>query len=304
TGTCMVMGTASTMAALAEALGMTLPGMAAVPAPLAGRLRLAEAAGRRIVEMVQDDLRPSKILTRAAFENAVRVLMAVGGSTNAVVHLPAIAGRAGVALDLDDFDRAARTTPLVASLRPSGAYHMEDLAEAGGIPAVLRVLRPLLKLEALTVLGRTLGTVLDLVPEPGSWQDVSAPHDRPLRPGGGLAILRGSPAPDGTLLKMSAAAPMLRQRRGGATARAAGPGGRTGAAAGGVAPPGTSAHARLPPALCRARPPGAPGLRLRLPLRPAVASRAGADPRVRGGRRRGSYTSGRGADPRCARSCR
>src|SRR5439155_111190 len=137
TGTCMVMGTASTMAALAEALGMTLPGMAAVPAPLAGRLRLAEAAGRRIVEMVQDDLRPSKILTRAAFENAVRVLMAVGGSTNAVVHLPAIAGRAGVALDLDDFNRAARTTPLVANLPPSGAYHIEDLAEAGGIPAVL-----------------------------------------------------------------------------------------------------------------------------------------------------------------------
>ncbi len=214
TGTCMVMGTASTMAAVAEALGMTLPGMAAVPAPLAGRLRLAEAAGRRIVEMVQEDLRPSKILTRAAFENAVRVLMAVGGSTNAVVHLPAIAGRAGVALDLDDFNRAARTTPLVANLRPSGAYHMEDLAEAGGIPAVLRVLRPLLRLEALTVLGRTLGAVLDLVPEPGSWQDVIAPLDRPLRPDGGLAILRGSLAPDGAVLKVSAAAPALLQHRG------------------------------------------------------------------------------------------
>src|SRR5207253_1750795 len=209
-----LMGAASTMAALTEALGMTLPGMAAVPAPLARRLRLAEAAGRRVVEMVQDDLRPSKILTRAAFENAVRVLMAVGGSTNAVVHLPAIAGRAGVALDLDDFDRAARTTPLVASLRPSGAYHMEDLAEAGGIPAVLRVLRPLLKLEALTVLGRTLGAVLDLVPEPGSWQDVIAPLDRPLRPEGGLAILRGSLAPDGAVLKVSAAAPALLQHRG------------------------------------------------------------------------------------------
>jgi dihydroxy-acid dehydratase len=214
TGTCMVMGTASTMAAVAEALGMTLPGMAAVPAPLAGRLRLAEAAGRRIVEMVQEDLRPSKILTRAAFETAVRVLMAVGGSTNAVVHLPAIAGRAGVALDLDDFNRAARTTPLVANLRPSGAYHMEDLAEAGGIPAVLRVLRPLLRLEALTVLGRTLGAVLDLVPEPGSWQDVIAPLDRPLRPDGGLAILRGSLAPDGAVLKVSAAAPALLQHRG------------------------------------------------------------------------------------------
>ena len=117
TGTCMVMGTASTMAAMTEALGMTLPGMAAIPAPLSRRLRLAEAAGRRIVEMAREDLRPSRILTRAAFENAVRVLMAVGGSTNAVVHLPAIAGRAGVPRGLDDFDRFARTTPMVASVR-------------------------------------------------------------------------------------------------------------------------------------------------------------------------------------------
>src|SRR5437867_10008722 len=169
TGTCMVMGTASTMAAIAEALGMTLPGMAAVPAPLARRLRLAEAAGRRIVEIVREGLRPSTILTRAAFENAIRVLMAIGGSTNAVVHLPAIAGRAGVWLDLDDFDRAARTTPLVANVRPSGAYHMEDLAEAGGIPGVMKVLRPLLNLEALTVTGQPLGAVLDGVAAPGTW---------------------------------------------------------------------------------------------------------------------------------------
>src|SRR4029450_4570521 len=120
----MVMGTASTMAAMTEALGMTLPGIAPIPAPLSRRLRLAEAAGRRIVEMTREDLRPSRILTRAAFENAVRVLMAVGGSTNAVVHLPAIAGRAGVPLGLDDFDRFARTTPMVASVRPSGEYHV------------------------------------------------------------------------------------------------------------------------------------------------------------------------------------
>jgi dihydroxy-acid dehydratase len=213
-GTCMVMGTASTMAALTEALGLTIPGMAAVPAPLARRLRLAEAAGRRIVEMVREDLRPSKILTRAAFENAVRVLMAIGGSTNAVVHLPAIAGRAGVPLDLDDFDRAARATPLVANVRPSGAYHMEDLAEAGGIPAVMKVLRPLLNLDALTALGEPLGAVLDGVPEPGAWQDAIRPLDRPLRPEGGLAILRGTLAPDGAVLKVSAATPALLAHRG------------------------------------------------------------------------------------------
>lgn len=213
-GTCMVMGTASTMAALTEALGMTLPGMAAVPAPLARRLRLAEGAGRRIVEMAREDLRPSAVLTRAAFDNAIRLLMAIGGSTNAVVHLPAIAGRAGVRLDLDDFDRAARTTPLLANVRPSGAYHMEDLAEAGGIPAVLKVLRPLLDLDAPTVLGRPLGAILEAVPEPGSWQEVIAPLHRPLGAEGGLAVLRGTLAPDGAVLKVSAATPSLLRHRG------------------------------------------------------------------------------------------
>jgi dihydroxy-acid dehydratase len=213
-GTCMVMGTASTMAALTEALGLTLPGMAAIPAPLSRRLRLAEAAGRRIVAMVQEDLRPSRILTRASFENAIRLLMALGGSTNAVVHLPAVAGRAGVALSLDDFDRLARQTPMVASLRPSGAFHMEDLAEAGGVPAVLKVLAPLLDGAAMTVTGRTLGALLDETPPPGAWQDVVVPLDRPLRPEGGLAILRGSLAPDGAVLKVSAATPALLRHRG------------------------------------------------------------------------------------------
>jgi dihydroxy-acid dehydratase len=214
TGTCMVMGTASTMAALTEALGMTLPGMAAIPAPYARRLRLAEAAGRRIVAMAKEDLRPSRILTRPAFENAVRVLMALGGSTNAVVHLPAIAGRVGVPLDLDDFDRLARTTPMVANVRPSGTYQMEDLAEAGGIPAVLKVLAPLLHRDVLTATGATLGAVLDETPPLGTWQDVITPLDHPLKAEGGLAILRGSLAPDGAVLKVSAATPALFRHRG------------------------------------------------------------------------------------------
>jgi dihydroxy-acid dehydratase len=214
TGTCMVMGTASTMAAMTEALGMTLPGMAAIPAPLSRRLRLAEAAGRRIVEMAREDLRPSRILTRSAFENAVRVLMAIGGSTNAVVHLPAIAGRVGVSLGLDDFDRFARATPMVASVRPSGKYHMEDLAEAGGIPAVMKALAPLLDLGALTVTGRSLGATLEDVPPPGAWQDVVTTLDRPFKTEGGLAILRGSLAPQGAVLKVSAATPSLLRHRG------------------------------------------------------------------------------------------
>ncbi len=214
TGTCMVMGTASTMAALTEALGMTLPGMAAIPAPLSQRLRLAEAAGRRTVEMVREDLRPSAILTRPAFENAARVLMALGGSTNAVVHLLAIAGRAGVPLALDDFDRMARTTPMVANVRPSGKYHMEELAEAGGIPAVMKILGPLLDRDARTVTGQTLGALLDATPAPGAWQDVVAPLDRPFRVEGGLVILRGSLAPDGAVLKVSAATPALLRHRG------------------------------------------------------------------------------------------
>jgi dihydroxy-acid dehydratase len=214
TGTCMVMGTASTMAALTEALGMTVPGMAAVPAPLARRLRLAEAAGRRIVAMAREGLRPSAILTRPAFENAVRVLMAIGGSTNAVIHLLAIAGRAGVPLTLDDFDRASRTTPMITNVRPSGTYHMEDLAEAGGIPAVMRELAPLLNLEARTVSGETLATELARFPLRGDWQDVVTPLERPVKTDGGLAILRGSLAPDGAVLKVSAASPALFHHRG------------------------------------------------------------------------------------------
>jgi dihydroxy-acid dehydratase len=164
--------------------------------------------------MARADLRPSRLLTRPAFENAVRVLMAIGGSTNAVVHLPAIAGRVGVPLDLDDFDRLARTTPMVANVRPSGKHQMEDLAEAGGIPAVMKVLGPLLHRDVLTVAGATLGALLDETPPLGAWQDVITPLDRPLKAEGGLAILRGSLAPDGAVLKVSAATPALFRHRG------------------------------------------------------------------------------------------
>jgi dihydroxy-acid dehydratase len=136
----MVMGTASTMASLAEALGLALPGCAAIPAPLSERMRMAEASGRRIVGMVREDLRPSRILSPEAFDNAIRVLMAVGGSTNAVIHLTAVAGRAGISLTLDRFDQLSRQTPLLASIRPSGQFHMEDLYEAGGVPAVMKEL--------------------------------------------------------------------------------------------------------------------------------------------------------------------
>jgi dihydroxy-acid dehydratase len=140
--------------------------------------------------------------------------MALGGSTNAVVHLPAIAGRAGVPLGLDDFERAGRSTPMVASVRPSGQYHMEDLAEAGGIPLVMKVLAPLLRGEALTVTGRPLSAVLEEVPGPGAWQDIVRPLDRPFRAEGGLAVLRGTLAPEGAVLKVSAATPELLRHRG------------------------------------------------------------------------------------------
>ena len=157
TGTCMVMGTASTMASLTEAMGMMLPGLAAVPAVNSNRMRLAEYSGRRIVDLIEKDITPEKIMTREAFENAIRVLMAVGGSTNAVVHLPAIAGRLGIDLPLSLFDDISRTTPMLGNIRPSGKkYLMEDLAAAGGIPVVMKELEPLLHGDCLTVTGETV----------------------------------------------------------------------------------------------------------------------------------------------------
>ena len=155
-GHCMVMGTASTMASMAETLGMTLPGNAAIPAADSRRMALAEMSGRRIMEMVREDLKPSKVLTREAFDNAIRTGMAIGGSTNAIIHLLAIAGRAGVDLALTRFDELSRTTPMLLNVRPSGKYLMEDFFYAGGLPAVLKELLPLLHGDALTVTGKSL----------------------------------------------------------------------------------------------------------------------------------------------------
>ena len=211
-GHCMVMGTASTMASMAEALGLTLPGGAAIPAPDSRRLRLAEESGRRIVAAVAEDLRPSRILTPAAFENAIRVCMAIGGSTNAVIHLTAIAGRLGIRLDLELFDRLSRETPFLLNLKPSGEYQMEEFFEAGGIPALVRELLPLLDGTALTITGRTLGEnvsgaeVLD--------RTVIRPLSEPIHPEGGTVILRGNLCPDGAVFKQTAASASLLRHRG------------------------------------------------------------------------------------------
>ena len=211
-GHCMVMGTASTMNSLMEALGMALPGNGAIPASDSRRLQLAQAAGRQIVRLVEADIRPSQILTADAFDNAITLLNAVGGSTNAIVHLPAIAGRAGVDLPLSRFDEISRRTPLIANMRPTGGYQMEDLFYAGGIPAVLKQLLPLLHGDALTVTGRTLAeNVAEAVV---SNSDIIRSLDDPLQPEGGLSILRGNLAPDGAVIKHAAATPALCNHRG------------------------------------------------------------------------------------------
>jgi dihydroxy-acid dehydratase len=211
-GHCMVMGTASTMNSLAEALGIALPGNGATPAVDAQRLRLAERTGRRIVALVSAGLRPSSIVTRHSFENAITLLAALGGSTNAVVHLPAMAGRLGIDLPLDLFDEISKRTPLIANLRPSGKYQMEDLHFAGGIPAVLKELLPLLHGGALTVTGHTLAE--NVVDAEVQNRDVIRPLGEPLRPEGGLAILHGNLAPDGAVIKHAAATPGLLRHRG------------------------------------------------------------------------------------------
>ena len=212
-GTCAVMGTASTMAALAETLGMALPGTAAIPAVHADRLRAAEASGRQAVALATAGLRPSRIMTAKAIENALRVLLAIGGSTNAIIHLTAIAGRVGVPVSLTRLNELSDSTPVLVDLKPTGQHYMSDLHAAGGVGAVLRELKPLLHLDCLTVTGDTLGQ--RLAAEPG-WVDraVVRPLDDPYQKQGGLVALFGSLAPGGAILKRSAADPALFEREG------------------------------------------------------------------------------------------
>jgi dihydroxy-acid dehydratase len=213
TGHCMVMGTASTMAAMAETLGMTLPGNAAIPAPDSRRLVLAEMSGRRAVEMaLERGPRPSDLLTAQAFDNAIRADMAIGGSTNAIVHLVAVAGRAGVPLPLRRFDELSRSTPLLVNVRPSGKYLMEDFYYAGGLPAVLKELLPLLHGDARTVNGKTLRDNVGQAPCHNP--DVIRPLSLPLAAEGGTVILSGNLCPSGAVLKQSAASPHLMTHRG------------------------------------------------------------------------------------------
>jgi dihydroxy-acid dehydratase len=212
-GTCMVMGTASTMALVSEAMGMMLPGGAAIPAVSADRLRHAEATGARAVALAREDLRPSQIITERSLNNALRVLQAVGGSTNGLVHLAAIAGRIGVQLDFDAFDRMGREIPVLVDLKPSGQHYMEDLEKAGGLAPILREIEDFLDTDCLTVTGKTLGETISTAPTP--WpQDVVRPVSNPIHKGGGLRMLKGNLAPAGAVIKQSAATPALLQHTG------------------------------------------------------------------------------------------
>jgi dihydroxy-acid dehydratase len=211
-GHCTVMGTASTMTSLAEALGMTLPGCANIPAVDSRRYTMAELSGRRAVEMAREDLRPSRILTREAFDNAITVDMAIGGSTNAVVHLIAIAGRLGIELPLEKFDEISRRTPCIANVKPSGEYLMEDFFQAGGVTAVMRDILPLLHGNALTANGKTLAE--NVADAECFRREVILPVSRPLYSEGGTVVLRGNLAPDGAVLKQTAASPELLKHRG------------------------------------------------------------------------------------------
>jgi dihydroxy-acid dehydratase len=211
-GHCRVMGTASTMTSLAEVLGMTLPGSANIPAPDSRRMAIAELSGRAVVAMIEQELKPSRILTRAAFENAITVLMALGGSTNAVIHLIAIAGRLGIRLTLEDFDRISRRTPCIVDVKPSGQFLMEDLFHAGGVPAVMNRIQDLLHNGCETVNGKTIGdNIATAIP---ANETVIRPRDRALNPEGGIAVLQGNLAPNGAVIKQTAASQDLLRHRG------------------------------------------------------------------------------------------
>jgi dihydroxy-acid dehydratase len=210
-GTCAVMGTASTMAAIAETLGMTLPGTAAIPAVHADRLRAAEASGRAAVALIASRIKPSQVITGRSVENALRVLLAIGGSTNALIHLTAIAGRVGIDVSLARLNELSDETPVLVDLKPTGAHYMSDLHAAGGIGAVLRELRPMLHLDCMTVTGETLGARLD---DSDAWVDraIVRPLRDPYQANGGLVALFGSLAPNGAILKRSAADTRLFER--------------------------------------------------------------------------------------------
>ncbi|MBN3752091.1 dihydroxy-acid dehydratase [Paraburkholderia sp. Tr-20389] len=212
-GTCSVMGTASTMACIAEALGMTVPGAATPPAVTSDRIRVAEQTGTVAVRIASERLTIDRILTPKAFENAMRVLLSIGGSTNAIVHLAAVAGRLGHKIDLDMLDRMGKETPVLLDLKPTGQHYMEDFHKAGGVVTLLRELKPLLHLDALTVTGRTLGEEIE-ASGAGFRQDVVRSFSDPIYPQGGLAVLRGNLAPAGAIIKQSAADPALMEHEG------------------------------------------------------------------------------------------
>lgn len=211
-GHCAVMGTASTMATMVEALGLSLPQNAAIPAADVRRKVLAQHSGRRIVEMVNEDLKMSKVLTRQAFENAIRVNAATGGSTNFVIHLLAIAGRIGVDLHLDDFDKFSLNIPLLANIQPSGAHFMEDLYYAGGLPALMNQMKAHLHTSSITVNGKTVGE--NIADTPIYDPSIISSFDEPFKPDSGIAVVRGNLAPQGAVLKPSAASPELFKHRG------------------------------------------------------------------------------------------
>jgi len=211
-GHCMTMGTASTMASMVEALGIGLPGNAAYPAVDGRRNLIARMAGRRVVDMVHEDLRLSKILQREAFENAIKTLAAIGGSTNAVIHLIAIAGRIGVPLSVDDFDRLASELPCLVNLQPSGKYLMEDFCYAGGLPVVMKEIAPHLHTSAITANGKTIGE--NIADAQNDNPDVIKPLSAPFKDKAGIAVLRGNLAPRGAVIKPSAATPALMVHKG------------------------------------------------------------------------------------------